>query len=769
MRQALRFIFLVSISLVCFLGVQAQTGSIRGFVYEQKTGEPVIFTNVYIVKSSWGASTDVNGYFVITQIPPGTYTLRVSGMGYDTLNETVTIKSGDVQTKKLYLNKVNIMLKGASISAARQESKTEIKTSVVKITPKQIKQLPTIGGQPDLAQYLQVLPGVIFTGDQGGQLYIRGGSPVQNKVMLDGMIVYNPFHSIGLFSVFDTDLIKNADIYTGGFGADYGGRISSVMDISTRDGNKKRIAGKLGASVFGAKALIEGPLSRHKGSETSNSSFVLSVKNSYLQESSKVFYKYVNKDGLPYNYLDVYGKVSFNAGNGSKVNFFGFNFDDKVNYNGISNFNWKSSGGGSNFIIIPGASPVLIQGNFAYSKYLMTLEESDNKPRESSISGFNSGLNFTYFMGKNELKYGFEMLGFKTNFQFFNSVSRLIDQTQNTTEIAGFVKYKINAGKFVIDPGLRFQWYASLSNFSPEPRLAIKYNLSNKVRFKFASGLYSQNLISANSDRDVVNLFYGFLSGPDDLPEQFDGKTLKNKLQRSQHVVGGVEYDPLPYLTLNLEAYYKNFPQLTNINRNKVFEDTPEYSDQPDVLKKDFIIESGNAKGIDFSAKVDLKKYYFWAVYSYAFVNKYDGVTHYVPHYDRRHNINLVGSIFWGEDNQWEFDARWNFGSGFPFTLTQGNYGRITFEDGINTDYTVANEQLALIYGKLNEGRLPTYHRLDINLKRKIQFTEESTLELDLSITNVYDRKNLFYVNRITNTVVNQLPLLPSFGVNWSF
>ena len=164
-----------------------------------------------------------------------------------------------------------------------------------------------------------------------------------------------------------------------------------------------------------------------------------------------------------------------------------------------------------------------------------------------------------------------------------------------------------------------------------------------------------------------------------------------------------------------------------------------------------------------------MKKFYFWAVYSYAFVNKYDGITHYVPHYDRRHNINLVGSVFLGENNEWEFDARWNFGTGFPFTLTQGNYGRITFTDGINTDYTASNEDLALIYGNLNEGRLPTYHRLDINVKRKFQLSEESFLEFDFSVTNVYDRKNLFYVNRITNTIVYQLPMLPSFGVNWTF
>ena len=122
--------------------------------------------------------------------------------------------------------------------------KTEVKVATIKISKKDLEMVPTIGGEPDLAQYMQVIPGVVFTGDQGGQLYIRGGSPIQNKVLLDGMIIYSPFHSIGLFSVFDSDIIRNTDVYTGGFNAEYGGRISSIMDIKTIDGNKKEFGGK---------------------------------------------------------------------------------------------------------------------------------------------------------------------------------------------------------------------------------------------------------------------------------------------------------------------------------------------------------------------------------------------------------------------------------------------------------------------------------------------------------------------------------------------
>lgn len=763
------FLFLI---IVISGDLFSQGGTIRGFIYEKESGEPVIFTNVYLLKTGYGSTTDVNGYFVISKIPEGSYTLIVTYLGYDTVKMPVDIKEEEIINKKIYMEKASYSLASITVSADREEAKTETKTSVIKITPKQIKQIPTIGGQPDLAQYLQVLPGVIFTGDQGGQLYIRGGSPIQNKVLLDGMVIYNPFHSIGLFSVFDTDILRNADIYTGGFGAEYGGRISSVMDITTRDGNKKHLAGKAGLSTFGAKLMLEGPLKKQTDANEGSSSFILSWKNSYLEQSSKLFYEYIDTAGLPFNYMDLYGKISLNAANGSKVNFFGFSFNDKVNYKSISDYHWKSYGGGMNFLVIPGNSPALIEGILAFSDYEISLKEEDKSPRTSEISDFNLGLYFTYFVGKNTIKYGLEMLGIKTLFNFYNSVNRRIEQNDYTTELAGYFKYKATAGKWLIEPSLRIQWYASPGHLSPEPRLALKYNATEKLRFKFAGGLYSQNLISTTSDKDVVNLFYGFVSGPENLQDEFDGEELKHNLQKAQHLIVGMEYDLIPNLTMNLEGYFKNFSQLTNMNRNKVFDDDDQYLDEPDYLKKDFIVERGDAYGIDFSLKYDFRRTYIWAVYSYGFVNReYEEETliKYVPHYDRRHNVNVVGSYILGEDFNWEISLRWNFGSGFPFTQTQGFYENITFDEGIYTDYILINGELKTLYAKLNEGRLPSYHRLDFTVKRKFYLSERTILEADLSVTNIYDKDNIFYINRLTSEKVYQLPIMPSFGINLSF
>ncbi|HEX8514803.1 MAG TPA: TonB-dependent receptor [Bacteroidia bacterium] len=751
------------------------TGTIRGFVYLKDSGEPMLFTNVVLKGTTIGNATDVNGYYSITKVPPGNYTIMIaSTLGYDSLLVPVTVKAGEILNKNLTLVKSNVNLKVVEISAEQEAKETETAVSVNKIDPIVIKKLPTVGGEPDLAQYLQVLPGVIFTGDQGGQLYIRGGSPVQNKVLLDGMIVYNPFHSIGLFSVFDADIIRNADVYSGGFGAEYGGRISSVMDITTRDGNKKRIAGKLAASPFGAKVLVEGPLKKLKENSNSSISFILSAKTSYLPTSSKLLYAYVDPNGLPFSFNDYYGKVSFNSNNGSKLNLFGFNFNDRVSYKALQDMKWDAYGAGGNFLVVPANSPILVNGNFAYSQYKVLLKPEVEAPKSSGIKGFNMGVGFTYFMGKSELNYGLEVLGFTTDFDFTNSVGRQISQNENTTEIGGYIKYKYvsKRKKLLIEPSFRMQYYASLSNASPEPRIGLKWNITPRIRLKGAGGIYSQNLIAANSDRDVVNLFYGFLSGPENLPTEMtneDGskKEIKHKLQKANHYIFGMEFDLTRHIDLNIEAYRKDFTQLTNLNRNKLFDESQ--TDKPEMLRKDFIVEKGRAQGIDFVLKYDYKRIYVWIVYSLGYVNRWDGVQTYRPHYDRRHNANIVASYTFGKNRNWEFDARWNIGSGFPFKPTGGFYEDLNFNEGITTDYTTANGDLNFYYDETQVKQLPWYHRMDVTIKRTFQVFENTKIEAAVGATNIYNRKNVFYFDRIQYKRVDQLPILPTLSVSMTF
>ena len=748
------------------------TGDIKGFVYDQGTGEAIPLTNVLLKGTSFAEQSDLNGYYTIKKIPVGSYTVFCTYVGYDTALISVTIREGQVLTQRISLTKKARTTGTVNVSAKKNEKLSNVNVGAMQVTATQIKSMPSIGGSPDLAQYLQVVPGVVSSGDQGGQLYIRGGAPVQNRIMIDGMTIYNPFHSLGLFSVFETDIIKNADVKTAAFNANYGGATSAIIDVTTRDGNKKRLSGKVSANTFTSKVILEGPLKKMKGDNGSSTSFLVSAKSSYLNRSSKLFYPYADTtgNGLPYTFTDLYGKLSFNSNSGSKLNLFAFNFRDSANYRKLAEFAWGSFGCGANFVISPANSTTLVKGNMAYSKYNLVLREADGRPRSTSIGGFSAGLDFGYRMEDDAfLNYGFEVNGFKTTYHFYTATGLQVGsgEDQNTTELASYILFKkVKNKKFVIEPGLRIPYYASLNEISVEPRIGMKYNYSQNLRFKLAAGKYSQNLISTKSDRDVVNLFTGFLSGPEEELKNTEGQLATSKLQKAWQAVAGVEYDWRKYLEFNVEGYVKDFTQLININRNKV-----------QVQDPNFMIEKGYAYGTDLSCKLDYKGLSFWVVYGHGYVMRYDGTkladgskVYYWPPFDRRNNVNLMMTYQFGKDLTWEFGARWNYGSGFPFTKTQGFYEKFDFSQGLNTNYLTNNGQLGILYdSKLNDGRLPYYHRMDISLKKKTYIGKNGLLEAVFSVTNVYNRANMFYFDRITNKRINQLPVLPAIGFDYSF
>ena len=277
--------FIILLTSVLF--GMAQT-TVKGFVYDASSGEPVGYCPVVLQGTTYGAMTESNGNFLIDKVPHGRYVLSINFFGYDPFIDTIEVGSKMV-IKRYMINPSSVALDEIQVTAETDRKIQETRTAVISITPKEMTKMPAIGGQPDFAQYLQVLPGIISTGDQGGQLYVRGGTPIQNMLLLDGMIVFNPFHSIGLFSVFDMDIMSNADVYTGGFGAEFGGRVSSVMNIKTRDGNKKRISGKIDLSNIGAQVLLEGPLIKLKEGRKTSMSFILSGKVLFWNKLPKFF------------------------------------------------------------------------------------------------------------------------------------------------------------------------------------------------------------------------------------------------------------------------------------------------------------------------------------------------------------------------------------------------------------------------------------------------------------------------------------------------
>ena len=196
-------VWVAVLALANILSAAAQQAEIKGFLYDQRTGEAIIYTNVYLRGTKYGTATDVNGYYALSKIAPGSYTLQATSVGYDTLQEVITLAAGQILTKKLYLAERSKELAIVEVQGSKNQQRraNTVNVSVEQITPKDIKITPSIGGEADLAQYIQTVPGVVSTGDQGGNVFIRGGTLSQNLTLLDGMVIYNPFHSIGLYSI----------------------------------------------------------------------------------------------------------------------------------------------------------------------------------------------------------------------------------------------------------------------------------------------------------------------------------------------------------------------------------------------------------------------------------------------------------------------------------------------------------------------------------------------------------------------------------------
>ncbi len=764
---------LLPILFLFSVAISAQSGKIRGFVNDKETDAPVPFANIVLQGTTIGAVANDDGYFLLNEVPAGDYTVVVSFVGYANYTENVSVKDGRIVPMKVYLESSSEVLQDVEVRADRQERETKVLTGVVSLNPKEIQQF-SVGGDADIIKAIQVLPGVTTTGDQGGQLYIRGGAPIQNLILLDGSIIYNPFHSIGFFSVFDADIIQSADVYTGGFNAEYGSRNSAVMDIRTRDGNRKKFSGKLSASTYTAKALLETPLGKKDENGRAATSFLVSAKTSYLNQTSSVFYPYVETefDGLPFTFTDIYAKLTAQADNGSKISGFGFSFRDGVKFSGNNSVDWDSYGGGLEFTAVPPTASVLIKGNLSLSSYDIT-SVSNGAPSTSSINGFNFGLDFNYFLRENdELKYGLEAIGYRTSVSLVNEADLRTGSEDNTNELAGYLQYKYAGNRILIEPGMRLHYYSSQSELSLEPRLGLKYNLTENLRFKAAAGLYSQNLFASNSDRDVVNLFYGFLSGSVNTPDEFRGEEITTSLQKAQHVVAGIEIEATDNLTLNIEGYLKNFSQITNVNRNRLYSgDNP---DIDDIFETPFIVEKGLARGVDFLAKYRTEKLYLWMGYSLGYITRDDGLQEYFPYFDRRHNVNLVGNYIFGENKNWELSLRYNFGTGFPFTPTRAFYAQQPFTNdqgnpSVSYDYTTENGQLDVLYGDLNTKRLPNYHRVDVSIQKTFEISKYQQLIVSAGATNILNYQNIFYYDRNQNKRVDQLPIMPTISVAYTF
>jgi len=419
------------------------------------------------------------------------------------------------------------------------------------------------------------------------------------------------------------------------------------------------------------------------------------------------------------------------------------------------------SGFGAKGLIIPSNSNLIISSNVAYSNYDIDLVEDEGFDRNSGIQQSTVNFDFAYYGLNTDFNYGLFFNTLKTDFKFRNFRGITINQVSNAAEMGGYFSLKSTIGNLILEPSVRGQFYQAQSKFSVEPRLGAKWNVTDDLRLKMAGGLYTQNLLSSVNEQEVVNIFVGFLLGPEqEILDVETGAFAENRLQRSTHLILGTEYDLSSNLELNVEVYTKQFGQLISLNRNKT-----------EATDPDFVAENGDARGLDISLRYEKDDFYVWSTYSLGKVTRFDGEQVFPTIFDRRHNVNLLFSYKFGANKNWEAGVRWNYGSELPFTQTQGFYGNVNFlDEGLNTNVGTSNPELSTLYSSVrNGGRLSPYHRLDMSVKRFFKINPKNIIEAQFSVTNAYNRPNVFFIDRKTSERIDQLPILPNATLSWSF
>jgi len=714
-----------------------QFGKLRGFVSDSLSGEVLAFGNAYIEALKIGAYTDENGAFLINKIPAGkNYSVIISYVGYESKTVNALISSNKITVIKVALNPVGFAMQQIEKIGKKIIGKNATDIGLERIDVRKLEILPK-GVEADVFRSLQFLPGVRSTGDVSARYYVRGGASNQNLVLLNGITVYNPFHALGLFSIIDPDMINSVEFYKGGFTSEYGGRLSSVLSIVSKDGNKNNFGLKASSSFLSAKALVEGPVP--------NGSFMITARKNY---SNYVLKKFLNDKEAPVEFYDVSYKLNYanpDMLKNGKFVFFGFLSSDMLDEKDPlrEEFKWQNNLIGFRWIQFYD-TPLFTEVGISTSEFLGEVKPnlSNALERYNKISDLTMHTDATYiFDSKDELAVGANFKLINSELYLENQKGAVSDVSTSSGNFSLYAKYKfLRSENFGIDVGSRINLTGMNKqggSFFPEPRISFTYRVIPEIALKGAWGIYQQELATISDENEVISLFEPWVITPDYL-----------KPSRAIHYTGGLEFNFWGNTKFTIEGYYKVLQNLPIVNDKKVFSSDP-----------DLVAGSGESYGWEFLYNINYNRISFTSSYSlsWAFTEVDDWV--YYPKYDSRNSVNL--SLEYNLGGGWTASAVWIYSSGLPFTQLIGFYDKTYFGSFYDEWYLSLDERPFSILGDKNVGRLPDYHRLDLGVSYKFALFA-ANFSVDASIINVYDRNNIFYFERDTGERVNMLPFLPT-------
>ncbi len=744
-RSATICLFFALLLIITAASVHAQgkRGGVRGIVSDSLTGERLSLVNIYLPEEGVGAATDVNGFYFIGNIAAGQHRVRATLIGYGTVDREITIVAGSIVTLNLQLAPAVVEMEMVETTAERRiRYDTEIST--MPISAAEISVVPK-AVEADLFRTIAVLPGVVATSDVSSQFYVRGGGGDQNLILLDGMTIYNPFHALGIFSIFDADAVKEAEILKGGFPAHWGNRLSSVINIRTREGNKNRFSGKLSLSQVSGKALLEGPTPWE-------GSWMLSARKSLFDE---VLQSFVRQE-TPFDFYDIIGRANVTTGESGRLSVHTLFSGDNIRSDSDTDpeYQWNNAAYGISWFQVL-ENKYLIDMTFSFSNFRGELRPRENSlvnPRLSEVNDVYFNGSVTYFRDDGDMYgAGFMFRLPEYHFAFVNSANYKRDESRKNSETGIWFKYKLKQFRpFSLELGIRSDIFSVLSTNSAdafEPRIGLSYDASQSLSLKASYARVHQRLVTITNEDDVVSLFETWIPITDDQPSQ-----------EADHYIIGIDGDVtfIPGLNFNLQGYYKDMRNLVEYNRDKV-----------DSKDPDFVRAEGRSYGFEVFLEDKLPHYYGLVSYSLSFTERTVGNFTYSPRYDRRHSLNLIAG--WKPAEGWDINLRWEFGTGLPFSQITGFYDRLFFTglfDG--SGYIGESGEPYTMLGAKNTGRLPSYHRLDLSVSKAFQF-EWVRLVAEASVLNLYDRNNMFYYDRTTGERIDMLPILPTVNLRVEF
>ena len=818
-RFGVLYIIIFLCALTMSLNAQNETEDgkseteIKGYVSDATTGEPLVFANVLIKGTQTGAATNKRGFFVILDAPAGNITLIVSYIGYKPKEISIENKPGKKEELDIKLESRGIQTEEISVVAEQYKYwKTADDVSQVTVSPATLSELPNLG-EKDIFRSLQLLPGVSSINDGSAGLYVRGGTPDENLVLLDGITIYHVDHFFGFFSAFNSDAIKDVQLYKSAFGSKFGGRISSVVDLTMKTGDMNKFRMSVGANLLSANGVMEIPV-------FSKGSILISARRSYADIINSGFYDKIygfltggesttSNTSQPFQggpggfgqqetnttpafyFYDLNAKISYNLSNKDFLSLSFYSGKDYLDQSQNSQqvtlrsdfsnasrsindvTNWGNLGESLKWTrqwSDRWYSDFTISHSNYFSKYDNS-NQFDQNVQDTSGAIFsnstgtkenNQVYDFTvkydndYLLSeRHKLGFGVLYSDISTSYKYnVNDTLSILDRSQNGYNLSSYIQDKWN----ILDPlditlGIRETYFNPTREFYTEPRFSFQYKISELIKLKGAWGKYYQ-FINQITREDVLQGSRDFwlISSPDLKPLS------------AVHYVLGTEFETGEYL-FSIEGYYKDLNNLLLYSQRIVRNQQGRLLD-PNNYLTNFFKGKGIAKGIEFLVQKKFGQFNGWISYTlgkgeYTFPD-FDNGDPFPAEQDKTNEVKIIGTY---ETGNWNFSASWIYSTGTPYTAPESQYF-ITLLDGETQSYIHVSEK--------NAYRLPDYHRLDVSASYKFE-NDSFSGEFGLSVFNLYNRKNIWYkkydltVYPVEITNVNMLGMTPTLFVKLLF